>query len=136
MDGNLSEGFIFPRGEQASIENFTKDAWMNRIFQDDETFKFTIASVTFEPGARNNWHRHPGGQVLLVTAGKGYTQEYGRKMRRIEAGDVVRIAPGVKHWHGAQPDSWLVHLAISQTTPGGIVEWLEPVTDEEYLNLK
>ena len=75
-----------------------------------------LANVTFEPGCRNNWHIHRaekgGGQILLCTAGRGWYQEWGQEARELHPGDVINIAPGVKHWHGAAPDSWFSHLAV------------------------
>ena len=90
-----------------------------------------IANVTFEPGCRNNWHiHHGGGQILLCTAGRGYYQEWGKPAQELHPGDVVNIPPEVKHWHGAAPDSWFSHLAISVPAAQGGCEWLEPVTDD------
>jgi quercetin dioxygenase-like cupin family protein len=106
------------------------------LVSNDSTFNCPICNVTFEPGARNNWHKHPGGQILLVTGGKGYYQEEGKPVQAIQEGDVVKIHPNVKHWHGATSDSWFVHIAISTNPQKGDAEWLEPVTDEEYNNLK
>lgn len=99
----------------------------------------SIANVTFEPGCRNNWHIHNsksgGGQILLCTDGYGWYQEFGKKAIELKPGDVVYIAPGIKHWHGAKSDSWFTHVAIE--IPGVETEnvWLEPVSDEEYRNL-
>ena len=98
-----------------------------------------IFNVTFEPSCRNNWHRHNasrnGGQILLCTAGRGWYQEWGKPAQEIRAGDVIHIPAGVKHWHGAAKDSWLVHLAIELPGEDTGHEWLEPVTDEEYSRL-
>lgn len=97
----------------------------------------SIGNVTFEPACRNNWHiHHKGGQMLLVTAGEGYYQEWGKPAQKLKAGDVVNIPAEVKHWHGATKDSFFSHLAIEVPAVGGSNEWLEPVTDEEYLQLK
>ena len=94
------------------------------------------ANVTFEPGCRNNWHiHHKGGQILLVTAGRGFYQEWGKAPRELHPGDVVNIPPEVKHWHGAAPDSWFAHIAIEVPAQGASNEWCEPVSDEEYLKL-
>ncbi|MGG1324129.1 cupin domain-containing protein, partial [Priestia megaterium] len=88
---------------------------------------------TFEPGCRNNWHIHRNGfQLLLVTGGEGWYQEEGKPAQFLKAGDVVVTHDGVKHWHGAAKDSWFEHIAITSGTP----EWLEPVSDEEYNNVK
>lgn len=87
-------------------------------------------------GCRNNWHIHHaksgGGQILLVTAGKGYYQEWGKEPRELHPGDVVNIPAEVKHWHGAAPDSWFAHLAVEVPAEGASNEWLEPVSDEGY----
>ena len=96
-----------------------------------------IANVTFEPGCRNNWHiHHKGGQILLVTAGEGYYQEWGKPVQLLKAGDVVNIPPEVKHWHGARQNSWFSHLAIAVPAQDASNEWLEAVNDETYLNLE
>ena len=95
-----------------------------------------ISNVTFEPGCRNNWHiHHGGGQILLVTVGRGWYQEWGRPARALRPGDVVEIPPEVKHWHGAAADSWFAHLAVEVPSEGGASEWLEPVGDEHYTAL-
>ncbi len=91
------------------------------------------SNVTFEPGARNNWHIHrKSGQTLLVVAGRGYYQEWGKPAQVLKAGDVVSIPEGVKHWHGAARDSWFTHIAISVPTEGASTEWLEAVNEDEY----
>jgi quercetin dioxygenase-like cupin family protein len=133
---NLTESVIFPKGGKITNDYFIGTAWLKMLVSNDSTFNCPIGNVTFEPGARNNWHKHPGGQILLVTGGKGYYQEEGKPVRAIKEGDVVQIHPNVKHWHGTTPDSWFVHIAISPNSQKGDAEWLEPVTDEEYNNLK
>ena len=96
-----------------------------------------VSHVTFEPGCRNNWHiHHKGGQILLVTDGRGWYQEWGKPARELKPGDTVDIPPEVKHWHGAAKDSWFAHIAISVPAEGASNEWLEPVSDEEYNKLK
>src|SRR6185436_7302008 len=107
---------IFPRGDKAPAEYFTGTAWIRPLVADDRTFNTVIGNVKFEPGARNNWHTHPGGQILIITAGKGYYQEKGKQRQLIQAGDVIRIPPDVVHWHGASPDSPMTHIAISTNT--------------------
>ncbi len=98
-----------------------------------------IGNVTFEPGCRNNWHIHKadkgGGQILLCTGGKGWYQEWGKPAQELNAGDVVHIPAGVKHWHGAAKDSWFVHIAVEVPGENTSSEWCEPVSDEEYNNL-
>ncbi len=90
-------------------------------------------NVTFEPGCRNSWHSHSGGQLLIATAGIGYYQEKGKPARRLFPGDIVEIAPNVEHWHGAAPDSWFAHIAIECNPNSNEVTWYSPVTDDEYL---
>ena len=95
-----------------------------------------VANVTFEPGCRNNWHiHHKGGQILLCTDGQGWYQEFGKEARKLFPGEVVYIAPEVKHWHGAGKDSWFAHVSIEIPAEGSSNEWLEEVSDEEYQNL-
>lgn len=95
------------------------------------------ANVTFEPKCRNNWHiHHKGGQILLVTSGRGYYQEWGKPAQELKTGDVVNIPAEVKHWHGAAKDSWFSHVAIAVPAQDATMEWLEPVSDEEYNKLK
>lgn len=100
----------------------------------------TVFNVTFEPGCRNNWHIHHadngGGQILMCVAGRGYYQEWGREAVEINPGDCINIPAGVKHWHGAAPDSWFSHLAIEVPGENGTNEWLEPVCAGDYLKLK
>jgi quercetin dioxygenase-like cupin family protein len=99
----------------------------------DNLYTCQVYDVAFEAGARNHWHKHPGGQILLVTAGKGYYQERGKSSRRLRPGDTVAIPPGVEHWHGAARDSDFTHIGISPNTQKGGAEWLGPVTDAEYM---
>lgn len=91
-----------------------------------------ISNVTFEPGCRNNWHSHSGGQVLIVISGKGYYQVNGELARMLLTGDIVEIPPNVVHWHGASPDNWFSHLAIETNSQDNKTTWLEAVNDEQY----
>lgn len=91
-----------------------------------------VVTVTFEPGARTNWHTHPLGQTLIVTAGRGLAQSWGGPLREIRAGDVVWFPPGEKHWHGAAAQTAMTHIAIQEALDGKAVDWLEQVTDEQY----
>ena len=97
-------------------------------------------NVTFEPGCRNNWHIHKasagGGQILICVGGRGYYQEWGKEAQKLTPGDVVNIPVGVKHWHGAAPDSWFSHLAVEVPGTDCSNQWLEPVSDEDYNKLK
>ena len=96
-----------------------------------------VANVTFEPGCRNHWHiHHKGAQILLVTDGRGYYQEWGKEAIELKAGDVVNIPSEVKHWHGAAKDSWFAHIAIEVPAQGATNEWCEAVSDEDYQKLK
>ncbi|MED4237959.1 cupin domain-containing protein [Priestia megaterium] len=126
----LSNSTIFPLGQKVEA-NFSGDAYLKMVFTDEKPLNTSIGNVTFAPGARNNWHSHKVGQVLLVTGGEGWYQEEGKAAQLIKKGDVVNIPPNVKHWHGATKDSWFVHLAM---TPGE-TEWLEPVDDEWFNKL-
>jgi quercetin dioxygenase-like cupin family protein len=136
---DLSESVIFPKGEELPemfSKYFSGKAWLSMLVGRDNEFNCPIGNVTFEPGCRNNWHKHAGGQILLVTGGRGYYQEEGKPAQELKPGDVVKIAPDVKHWHGAAPDSWFVHLSVETNVNAGPAEWLEPVADEEYNKLK
>ncbi|MEN6479169.1 MAG: cupin domain-containing protein [Anaerolineales bacterium] len=126
------ESGVFPKGEQVVSDSFIGAVWLQPLVADDGVFDVVISNVTFAPGARNKWHKHPGGQILLVTGGVGCYQERGKPIQQLKPGDVVKIAPDVEHWHGASPDSWFSHLAISTRVSQGVVQWLGPVTDEEY----
>ena len=125
---------IFPRGEKTSPDYFTGTAWLNVLVPQDETGSYAIGNVVFEPGCRNNWHTHPAGQILLITDGSGFYQERGKQARGLRKGDVVVIPSHVEHWHGASQDSSLTHIVVTNNTKQGAVEWLEPVSDEEYFN--
>ncbi|MDP4189103.1 MAG: cupin domain-containing protein [Bacteroidota bacterium] len=129
---DLSNSAIFSKGEKFVSNNFKGTVYLNML----TLGACPIGNVTFEPGCRNNWHVHAGGQILLVTGGRGYYQEEGKPAQELHPGDVVQIPAGVKHWHGAAPDSWFVHLAIEVNPEKGPATWLEPVADEEYNKLK
>ncbi len=88
--------------------------------------------MTFEPSARSNWHTHPVGQVLIVTAGLGWVQQWGAEIQEMRPGDVVQIPPGVRHWHGASPTTSVTHIALQEQVEGRAVDWMEPVTDAQY----
>jgi len=124
--------FVFPKGEKITNNNFLGTAWLQMLVNSDSTYNTSIGNVTFEPGARTNWHKHPGGQILLVTDGTGYYQEKGKPAQLIQKGDVVRIPPDMVHWHGAAPNSGLTHIAMSLNTDKGGAVWSGPVTEEEY----
>ncbi|HBH85388.1 MAG TPA: cupin domain-containing protein [Bacteroidales bacterium] len=127
---------VFPKGDIITSNNFTGTAWLQMLVNNDSTYNTSIGNVTFEPRARTNWHKHPAGQILLITDGRGYYQEKGKPAQLLQKGDIVRIPPDAEHWHGAAPECSLTHIAISPNTDKGSVIWLEPVSDEEYNNIK
>ena len=113
-------------------EYFTGKVLIDSQFQRDEPSRVTGAVVTFEPGARTNWHTHPLGQTLIVTEGTGLVQYWQGSKQSMKQGDVVWIPPGVKHWHGATPTERMSHIAIQERLDGVNVRWLEQVTAEQY----
>ena len=120
----------------AYAKYFIGNSYLNPLTNPKECPIF-LANVTFEPGCRNNWHiHHKGAQILLVTDGRGYYQEWGKEPIELKPGDVVNIPTEVKHWHGAAKDSWFAHIAIEVPAEGASNEWLEPVSDEDYNKLK
>jgi quercetin dioxygenase-like cupin family protein len=127
---------IFPQGQLGPAENFTGKAWNYGLVANDSTYNTLVGNVYFEPGARSNWHTHPAGQILIITDGVGYHQIKGQPRQTIKKGDVVKCPPNVMHWHGASPETGLHQLYIVPNTEKGIVEWLHPVSDEEYNNAR
>jgi quercetin dioxygenase-like cupin family protein len=111
---------------------FTGIVRIDPLFSPPEPARVAGALVTFEPGARTNWHTHPLGQTLVVTVGRGLVQREGGPVETIRAGDVVWFAPGERHWHGASADTAMSHIAIQEQLNGKAVEWLEPVSDADY----
>jgi quercetin dioxygenase-like cupin family protein len=111
---------------------FTGTVWQDPIIEAPAPARIRAARVTFAPGARTHWHTHPLGQTLHVVAGCGLAQSWGGPVRDIRPGDTVWFAPGEKHWHGAGPNSAMVHIAMQEALDGSVVAWLEPVTDEQY----
>jgi quercetin dioxygenase-like cupin family protein len=136
MNNRDDQSSIFPKGEKASPEYFSGTAWIQLLVPNDAALNCQVANVVFEPGARNNWHTHPGGQILVATNGIGYYQEKGKAIQLLHAGDVVSIAPGIVHWHGASTDTEFTRIAINPNTQKGIVAWLERVSEEEYNSYK
>ena len=125
-----AQTIIFPVGKpnDAYAKYFIGQSYTAPVVTDG----VPVVNVTFEPGCRNNWHSHTGGQLLLVTAGRGYYQEKGEPARELRPGDVVEIPADVVHWHGAAPDSWFSHLAVECNPAANVNTWLEPVGDAEY----
>lgn len=113
-------------------ENFTGTVRVDPLFTANAPARASGASVTFEPGARTAWHTHPLGQTLIVTSGAGRVQLWGGTVEEIRPGDVVRIPPGQKHWHGASPTTAMTHIAVQEGLDGKVVEWMEKVTDAQY----
>jgi len=111
---------------------FTGTVRIDPLMQSKAPARVAGASVTFEPGARTAWHTHPLGQTLIVTVGCGRVRRWGRPIEEIRPGDVVQIAPGEKHWHGASPTTAMTHIAIHEQLDGKAVDWLEKVSDEQY----
>jgi len=126
-------------GLQASYagptEWFTGTVRVDPLFAPTEPARTSGALVTFEPGARTDWHTHPLGQTLVVTAGCGRVQQLGGPAEEIRPGDVVSIPPGVKHWHGAAPTTAMSHIALQEQLDGKAVDWMEKVSDDQYLPL-
>jgi 4-carboxymuconolactone decarboxylase len=129
---NKNEGTIFPKGEKAPVETFTGTVYVQPLAPKNENNNFSVASVTFEPGARANWHIHPAGQTILVTEGRGLYQEKGKAIRTLNKGDVVLCNADIEHWHGASPESRMTHIVITNYKGDSQVNWLKPVLDEEY----
>lgn len=131
MRKDLGGGAVFPLGEEntAFAQYFSGECYLKML----TTEGVAIGNATFAPKTINNWHiHHKGGQILLVTGGRGWYQEWGKPARELRAGDVVHIPPEVKHWHGAAKDSWFQHLAVEVPVDGASNQWLEPVASEEY----
>lgn len=128
---------VFPMGgpNDAYAKYFVGNSYLNMLTMEG----VVIGNVTFEPGCRNNWHIHKaekgGGQILLCTNGRGWYQEWGKEARALQAGDVVVIPAGVKHWHGAAADSWFTHLSVEVPGEKSSNEWCEPVDDIQYNKL-
>ena len=127
---------IVRAGTQASRpgpdEFFTGRVRVDDLWAADADINTSGSMVTFEPGARSAWHTHPIGQRLVVASGVGLTQEWGKPTQVIRPGDVVTCPPGVKHWHGAAPTTAMTHLAVTGSSSGRNVTWMEKVSDEQY----
>ena len=123
-------------GTQASgtapAEYFTGNVRIDPLFEAPAPARGRGAVVTFEPGARTAWHRHPLGQTLIVTSGCGWVQSEGQAKVEIKPGDVVWCPPNERHWHGATPTTAMTHIAVQEALDGKVVEWMEKVSDEQY----
>jgi 4-carboxymuconolactone decarboxylase len=120
----------------APPQNFSGAAKVEMLHTPSDSQRASAGSVSFSPGVRTSWHTHPLGQTLIVTAGVGRVQRWGGPVEEIRAGDVVRIAPGVKHWHGAATGSAMTHIAVTESLDGKTVDWKEPVGDAQYGDAK
>ena len=127
IDTIFAQGAINPYGKF-----FTGQSYLTMLSENDKTFNAPIGNVTFEPKTRTFWHKHSGGQILLVTSGEGRFQVRGEKVRIIKKGDVVRIPPNVEHWHGAGINTWMTHISVETNVPNNKSEWLEPVSDKDF----
>lgn len=117
---------------QGPAEWFTGRVRVDMLFDPQPPARAGGASVTFEPGARTAWHCHPLGQTLIVTAGCGRVQRWGGPVEDIRPGDVVRVAPGEKHWHGAAPTTAMTHIAVQEQHDGKSADWMEGVDEAQY----
>ena len=122
--------------EKGPAEWFTGTVRIDPLFRVADPGRAAGAAVTFEPGARTAWHTHPFGQTLIVVAGAGRVCRWGGAIEEIRPGDVVWFSPGEKHWHGATPKTGMTHVAIQEKKDGKVVDWMEHVTDEQYLTAK
>ncbi|HMF66314.1 MAG TPA: cupin domain-containing protein [Phyllobacterium sp.] len=117
---------------RASSDWFSGTVWIDPIIDASAPARLQAATVRFEPGARTAWHTHPLGQTLYVTSGSGLAQVWGGPIQKIKVGDTVWIPPGEKHWHGAGPENFMVHIAMQEALDGKTVEWMEKVSDTQY----
>ena len=135
-DTAAAEQRIARAGTQPSAtgpgENFTGRVRVDPLWSADGSLSASGMWVTFEPGARSDWHTHPAGQRLVVVSGVGRTQQWGKPVQEIRPGDVVECPPNVKHWHGASPTTAMTHLAVIGTLEGRNVQWMEKVSDAQY----
>lgn len=117
---------------EGSADYFSGKVRVEPLFEAKAPGRTGGAIVTFEPGARTAWHSHPFGQTLIVMAGHGQVQSWGSPIEEINPGDVISIAAGEKHWHGASPTTSLTHIAIQEYLDGNAANWMEKVTEDEY----
>jgi 4-carboxymuconolactone decarboxylase len=119
---------------KAPTDHFTGSASIDRFLTENPASHTSGAIVAFEPGARTAWHSHPLGQMLIVTAGTGWVQQWGGQVQEIRQGDIVWIPPSVKHWHGATVSTNMTHIGLQESVDGKAVEWMEKVSDQQYAN--
>ncbi len=127
---------IIQNGSRASRKGpadwFTGAVRLDPLLEATEPARAHAGLVTFEPGARTNWHTHPLGQTIIIAQGKGLVQTWGELHIEVNVGDVITFAPGEKHWHGATPTTGMSHIVIHEALDGKAVDWLEPVTEAQY----
>lgn len=128
---SAQETSFFLKGEKSPNIHHIGDVWLKELSGADSVFNNSIAFATFAAGARLHWHKHPGGQILMITEGEGYYQEKGKPKQTIHKGEVIKCQPDVEHWHGATPTSSVSYIASSPAQKGKTI-WLQQVTDEEY----
>ncbi|MBW8523506.1 cupin domain-containing protein [Chryseobacterium chendengshani] len=133
MKTEIPQISAFPTGEENTgfAQYFTGKSWLAPL-TNNKDLNVPLANVIFEPGCRNNWHSHTGGQLLIVVGGAGLYQERGKPAKLLKVGEVIEIAPHVEHWHGATATSWFSHLATNGSPSKNENIWLETVTDEDY----
>ncbi len=128
---------IIRGGSQAPVKgavgNFTGDVTVNRLFPSNDPLNISGGYVSFVPGARTAWHSHPQGQMLIITSGSGRVQQWGGPIAEVNEGDVVWFPANVKHWHGAMPNQAMTHIALAQIVAGKSVNWMEKVSDDQYV---
>ncbi|SFO87353.1 Cupin domain protein [Chitinophaga sp. YR627] len=122
----------FDQGGRIVSKYFTGEVHLNMLVDADSIYNMNVGNVSFQRGARTNWHSHPGGQILMVTSGTGFYQEKDKPKHIIKAGDIIKCAPNVLHWHGATPEDTMTHIAIGPNLNKGSVSWQEAVTDSVY----
>ncbi len=123
----------FPAGEEnTGFAQYFKGKSYLASLTTDKDLNVPMSNVTFEPGCRNNWHSHTGGQILIAVGGEGIYQERGKPARPLKSGDIVEIEPHVEHWHGASSESWFSHLVITCNPKINENTWLEPVNDKAF----
>ena len=133
VDLNSQQELIFPKGEKVTNNNFIGDVWVHMQVMADSVNQNSVGTVTFDPGARSNWHSHPKGQIIMSLEGEGYYQEEGSRKRILRKGDVVKCPANTPHWHGASAEKSFIQIAITSRVDGP-TKWLYPVTEEQYLN--
>ena len=128
---DISRNGTRPSGK-GSADYFTGTVRFDPLFPAQPPLHLAGALVTFEPGARTNWHTHPLGQVLIINSGQGRVQREGGPVEAVNPGDVIRFAPGERHWHGAAPEVAMSHFALQGAEDGRTADWAEPVSDAQY----